>query len=203
MTRIRWFGLGAWVLVSLTAACTTTDAPNPEVSLSDDDLDAPARAKVLADEQPEQAVLAQEAENTLNAVDEEVVDYAIADYKSFDPSGIIVHFEFDDTRLSPSTTAALDKIVAGMKKDPLARVSVRGHADQQGTENYNKSLSSRRAKAIEDYLIKNGIDRDRLNPISMGESDPLVDGQTIAVYKKNRRGDFNVNYGPSAFGKAP
>jgi outer membrane protein OmpA-like peptidoglycan-associated protein len=204
MTRIMRFGLQAALLVCLLPACTTTDANNPEDILSEDDLDTPASAaEVISDEQPEKAVLVQEAESAMKTADEDVVDYAIADYKSFDPSGIIVHFEFDDARLSDATIAALDKIVAGMKKDPLARVSVRGHADKQGAENYNKSLSAKRAKVIEDYLIQHGIEKDRLNPVSMGESDPVEEGNTIAVFKKNRRGDFTINYGPSAFGKAP
>ncbi len=205
MTRLKWFGLHAALLVCLLPACTTNEAKNPEDILSEDDLDtttAAAAADAIS-EQPEKAVLVQEAETVLKAVDEDVVDYAIADYKSFDPSGIIVHFEFDDASLSENTIAALNKIVAGMKKDPLARVSVRGHADKQGAENYNKSLSAKRAKAIEDYLIQHGIERDRLNPISMGESDPVEEGNTITVFKKNRRGDFTINYGPSAFGKAP
>ncbi|HET9238606.1 MAG TPA: OmpA family protein [Oligoflexus sp.] len=198
------FGLQAALLVCLLPACTTTDANNPEDILSEDDLDTPtSAAEAISDEQPEKAVLIQEAESAMKAADEDVVDYAIADYKSFDPSGIVVHFEFDDARLSDVTIAALDKIVAGMKKDPLARVSVRGHADKQGAENYNKSLSAKRAKAIEDYLIQHGIEKDRLNPVSMGESDPIEEGNTIAVFKKNRRGDFTINYGPSAFGKAP
>ncbi len=203
MARMKWFGLHAALLVCLLPACTTNDAKNPEDILSEDDLDTPAAAADAISEQPEKAVLVQEAETVLKTVDEDVVDYAIADYKSFDPSGIIVHFEFDDARLSDNTIAALNKIVAGMKKDPLARVSVRGHADKQGAENYNKSLSAKRAKAIEDYLIQHGIEKDRLNPISMGESDPMEDGNTITVFKKNRRGDFTINYGPSAFGKAP
>ncbi len=205
MSRLKWFGLHAALLVCLLPACTTNEAKNPEDILSEDDLDtttAAAAADAIS-EQPEKAVLVQEAETVLKAVDEDVVDYAIADYKSFDPSGIIVHFEFDDASLSENTIAALNKIVAGMKKDPLARVSVRGHADKQGAENYNKSLSAKRAKAIEDYLIQHGIERDRLNPISMGESDPVEEGNTITVFKKNRRGDFTINYGPSAFGKAP
>lgn len=203
MTRILRFGLQA-ALVCLLPACTTTDTNNPEDILSEDDLDTPASAaEIISDEQPEKAVLVQQADSVMKTADEDVVDYAIADYKSFDPSGIIVHFEFDDARLSDSTIAALDKIVAGMKKDPLARVSVRGHADKQGAENYNKSLSAKRAKAIEDYLIQHGIEKDRLNPVSMGESDPIEEGNTIAVFKKNRRGDFTINYGPSAFGKAP
>ncbi len=203
MTRMKWFGLHAALLVCLLPACTTNEAKNPEDILSEDDLDTPAAAADAISEQPEKAVLVQEAETVLKTVDEDVVDYAIADYKSFDPSGILVHFEFDDASLSENTIAALNKIVAGMKKDPLARVSVRGHADKQGAENYNKSLSAKRAKAIEDYLIQHGIERDRLNPISMGESDPVEEGNTITVFKKNRRGDFTINYGPSAFGKAP
>jgi outer membrane protein OmpA-like peptidoglycan-associated protein len=180
------------------------DDKTPEDIFSEDDLDTPAvAADVISDDQPEKAVLVQEVESAMQTADEDVVDYAIADYKSFDPSGIVVHFEFDDARLSEGTIAALNKIVAGMKKDPLARVSVRGHADKQGTENYNKSLSAKRAKAIEDYLIQHGIEKDRLNPVSMGESDPVEEGNTISVFKKNRRGDFTINYGPSAFGKAP
>ncbi len=223
MTRIMRFGLHAALLLSLLPACTTTEESNSEDILAVDDLDASAQAPTdvipedqttgdyqpitdyqpIAADDPEKAALVQEAEQVLQSVDEDVVDYAIADYKSFDPSGIVVHFEFDDARLSEATIAALDKIVAGMKKDPLARVTVRGHADKQGAENYNKSLSARRAKAIEDYLIQHGIEKDRLNPIPMGESDPVEEGNTIAVFKKNRRGDFNINYGPSAFGTLP
>jgi outer membrane protein OmpA-like peptidoglycan-associated protein len=198
------FGLHAALLLSLLPACTMNDDKTPEDIFSEDDLDTPAvAADVISDDQPEKAVLVQEVESAMQTADEDVVDYAIADYKSFDPSGIVVHFEFDDARLSEGTIAALNKIVAGMKKDPLARVSVRGHADKQGTENYNKSLSAKRAKAIEDYLIQHGIEKDRLNPVSMGESDPVEEGNTISVFKKNRRGDFTINYGPSAFGKAP
>lgn len=202
LARIHRVCLRVALLAALLPACTTTDDQNPEDLLSEDDLDTPA-ASISSDDQTDKSALIQEAENVLQAVDEDVVDYAIADYNSFDPSGIVVHFEFDDAQLSEATKAALDKIVAGMKKDPLARVSVRGHADKQGTQDYNKSLSGRRAKAIEDYLIQHGIDKDRLNPIPMGESDPVEEGNTISVFKKNRRGDFTINYGPSAFGTIP
>jgi outer membrane protein OmpA-like peptidoglycan-associated protein len=220
MTRILKFGLHAALVLSLLPACTTTEELNSEDILSVDDLDTaePASAsdvqasgdyqpisdyQPIAVDDPDKAALVKEAEQVMQTVDDDVVDYAIADYKSFDPSGIVVHFEFDDARLSAATIAALNKIVAGMKKDPLARVSVRGHADKQGTENYNKSLSAKRAKAIEDYLISQGIEKDRLNPIPMGTSDPVEEGDTVAAFKKNRRGDFTINYGPSAFGTLP
>lgn len=193
--RIARVLLCSVLLANGLMACTTADNQNPEDTFSDDDLDTAATAG-------NKEAKAHTA-NVLKSADDDVIDYAIADYKSFDPSGIVVHFEFDDARLSEKTIDALNKIVAGMKKDPLARVSVRGHADKQGTRDYNKSLSGRRAKAIEDYLIQHGVDSDRLNPVSMGDSDPVADGDTIATFKKNRRGDFTINYGPSAFGKVP
>ncbi len=186
--------------------CSTTETSS-EASLQEDDLDASAAVvddRSAAEATDENlATLASEVSNIMQAADDDVVDYAIADYKSFDPTGIIVHFDFDTTKLTAEIIAGLDRIVAGMQKDPLARISVRGHADKQGTADYNKSLSGRRAKAIEDYLISKGIEKDRMNPISMGDSDPVEEGDSIRVFKKNRRGDFTINYGPSAFGKAP
>jgi hypothetical protein len=101
------------------------DAPNLAVSLAEAELDASARAQVLDDDQPEPGIMTQKLENTLNTVNEEILNYAIADYKSFNPSYIIVSFEFDDTALSPPTTATLDKIVTGMKKDQLAPIGPR------------------------------------------------------------------------------
>ena len=194
------------LLATLLQACTTTESSS-EASLQEDDLDA--SVAVSDDSSPITAAdengptLASESRNIMQAADEDVVDYAIADYKSFDPAGIIVHFDFDNTSLTAEIIDGLDRIVAGMQKDPLARISVRGHADKQGTADYNKSLSGRRAKAIEDYLVSKGIEKDRMNPISMGDSDPVEEGDSIRVFKKNRRGDFTINYGPSAFGKAP
>jgi len=135
-------------------------------------------------------------------IDEEVKDYTVADYKSFDPNGIVVHFEFERSDLNPTAISALNRIVDGMKKDPLARITIQGHADKQGTKSFNERLSARRAKTITTYLLKNGIEEERLNPVSYGASVPVEDTPTIKAYKKNRRGDFNINYGESAFGPA-
>lgn len=130
-----------------------------------------------------------------------VEDYTLADHQSFDPSGILIHFEFDKAELTEEGLRALDQIIEGMKKDPFARLVIRGHTDKQGPEAYNDQLSERRSKAIKDYLINNGIDEDRLRPVPMGSREPLIDENRVSAYKKNRRGDFYINYGPSAFGQ--
>lgn len=157
---------------------------------------------------PMEAAVAEEVnaiveESNLDTPDAEVKDYTVTDYQSFNPNGIVVHFEFEKADLTPLARASLDKIVAGMKKDPLARITIRGHADKQGPEKYNEKLSAKRARVIKNYLTSHGIEKERLDPESFGARDPVEDANRVSAYKKNRRGDFNINYGPSAFGPAP
>jgi len=87
-----------------------------------------------------------------------------------------------------------------MKKDPLSNITIKAHSDKQGGERYNEGLSARRAKVIKDYLISHGVDEDRLNPMYLGAAEPLDESSTVTAYKKNRRGEFNIDYGPSSFG---
>ncbi len=203
--------IGALFAIALgMSACTTPEAGGSDAVLGDtltaEELASPAELVGEDEGSPR----APETSDTLSVadvealapeVDQDVEDYAIADYKSFDPSGIMIHFDFNESKLNGQAIEALNKIVKGLKQDPLARISVAGHADKQGAESYNLSLSEKRAKVIKDYLVKQGIEEDRLNPTYYGEAQPLEEGNTIRVFKKNRRGEFTINYGPSAFGK--
>lgn len=131
---------------------------------------------------------------------EDPEDFTLSkNHESFDPSGIIVHFEFDDATLTDKTKSYLDKIVQGMKKDPLARILVRGHADKQGPKSYNSNLSAKRAQMIRNYLISNGINEDRFITVNLGESEPIIDQNTVRAYRKNRRGDFYLDYSHNVF----
>ncbi|MFW7379490.1 MAG: OmpA family protein [Oligoflexus sp.] len=148
---------------------------------------------------PDESASEFDQDNTTTSSDG-VEDYTISDYQSFDPTGIHIPFEFDKASLTPQGIAALDRIIQGMTDDPLARLTIRGHADKQGKEEYNEDLSARRAKVIEEYLINNGIDPERLQSVYLGVREPVVDEERVSAYKKNRRGDFHINYGPSVFG---
>ncbi len=191
------FGLG----LLLIGACTSNETD----TYPDEALDEPIIG--VSDELSEDSIdnLAIDSPVTDDETDagletEEVTDYAIADYKAFDPSGIIIRFDFDSDELNSNSIDALEKIVAGMKQDPLSKIVVRGHADKQGPDEYNDQLSFRRAKAIADYLMQNGIEEERLIQVYLGESEPLVPGSNVDAYKQNRRGDFYLDYGPSSFG---
>src|SRR5688572_11234215 len=77
------------------------------------------------------------ADPSIDITDTDAADYTIVEQQAFDPSGIIISFEFNKSTLTPDGIKALNLIVAGLKKDPLAMINVRGHADKQGTEEYN------------------------------------------------------------------
>src|SRR5688572_29599041 len=68
---------------------------------------------------------------SIDITDTDAIDYSIAEQQAFDPSGIIINFEFNKSTLTPEGIKALNLIVAGLKKDPLAMINVRGHADKQ------------------------------------------------------------------------
>jgi len=69
-------------------------------------------------------------------------------------------------------------------------VTVEGHCDERGTEEYNLALGEKRALAARDFLVRFGIDRSRISIISYGEERPLEYGGTEAAWSRNRRAHF-------------
>ncbi len=132
-------------------------------------------------------------------MDEKVEDYSISDYKPFDPAGIVLRFQFDSAELTPDLKDQLDKIAKGLDQDPLAKIQIHGHADEQGPRGHNDRLSKRRAEAIKRYLVKKGVSDFRLRDLYFGESRPLVKEKSVRAYRQNRRGEFRLDYGDSAF----
>jgi OOP family OmpA-OmpF porin len=86
-----------------------------------------------------------------------------------------VHFDFDKSTLKPEAKTILKRNVQILKDNPKAKVRIAGYTSASGTEAYNQKLSERRAKAVEEYLITEGvITRDRLSTIGYGETNPAV-----------------------------
>ncbi len=102
-----------------------------------------------------------------------------------------VYFDFDQSDIGPAQTAALDENVRWLKSNDLL-VLVEGHADERGTNEYNLVLGERRAKAVRDYLVAQGVEADRINSVSYGEERPLCTDRTEDCWKQNRRADFLV-----------
>lgn len=110
-----------------------------------------------------------------------------------------VNFDFDRDTLRSDSVAVLDETVEILRRHPDLRVEVAGHTDSKGSEAYNQALSERRARAVYDYLIEQGIDASRLSgPNGYGETQPIApntheDGSDNPEGRaRNRRTDLNI-----------
>lgn len=108
--------------------------------------------------------------------------------KVVDRLTVRVNFDFDKAIIRPADEAELQKAVAFVKKYPGHKVSIEGHTDGVGSEGYNQRLSLRRATAVRDYLVKNGVsDTSRMTVVGHGKSRPIADNRTPEGRFQNRR----------------
>jgi peptidoglycan-associated lipoprotein len=103
-----------------------------------------------------------------------------------------VMFDYDQAAVREDQRALLQKNADYMRKWPTVRVTVEGHADARGTNEYNLALGERRGNAVKDYLVSLGLSADRLSVISKGEEAGLCADMTEQCYARNRRGHFII-----------
>ena len=104
-----------------------------------------------------------------------------------------VYFETAKAIIRTDSYDLLDEVAEILSAHPeLQKVRIEGHTDSDGGTEYNKELSHDRARAVRDYLVKKGVESDRLEYEGFGESKPLVEEKTAADKQKNRRVDFVV-----------
>jgi peptidoglycan-associated lipoprotein len=101
-----------------------------------------------------------------------------------------VYFDFDSAVVKSSEKAKIETVAAHLKANPSHGLRVEGNCDERGTEEYNRALGARRALAVREVLIADGIAADRLPTISYGEDRPADPGHSEAAWKKNRRDEF-------------
>jgi OOP family OmpA-OmpF porin len=103
-------------------------------------------------------------------------------------------FDFDKSDLKPEGKAAVHDLDADIKTKgaQVIDINVVGHTDSIGTEEYNQALSLRRATAVKDYMVSEGIDPGIIDVSGMGESDPVADNSTKAGRAQNRRVEISV-----------
>ena len=102
-----------------------------------------------------------------------------------------VYFNFDSATLSDEARATLSKD-AELLANRSVRISVEGHTDERGSDDYNMALGERRAKAARDYLVNLGIQADRVSTISYGEEKPAESGSNEEAWAKNRRAEIVI-----------
>ena len=108
--------------------------------------------------------------------------------KIIDKMTLRVNFDVDQAIIRPGDKAALDKVIAFVKKYPDAKIELDGYTDDRGTEAHNLRLSESRAQAAKQYLIKEaGVVPSRILTFGRGESNPVADNKTGEGRFENRR----------------
>lgn len=103
-----------------------------------------------------------------------------------------IYFEFDKYELMPRSYVELAKLLQILRENPSIHIAIVGHTDSIGSTNYNLWLSRKRAKAVWQYLVDNGIAAERLQYHGMGKAKPIATNQTEAGRFQNRRVEFTI-----------
>jgi peptidoglycan-associated lipoprotein len=101
--------------------------------------------------------------------------------------GDTVLFLVDQSTLTPDAIALLDRQAAWLLDNPRNSVTIEGHADEQGTREYNLALGARRAASVQNYLVSRGLTDARLRTVTFGKERPLAVCSDEACWSKNRR----------------
>ncbi|MFB6306579.1 MAG: OmpA family protein, partial [Flavobacteriales bacterium] len=103
-----------------------------------------------------------------------------------------VFFETGEAEIKNQSDTELDRLVKLLKDVPSLEIELGGHTDNTGNEKVNKKLSQKRAEAVVEYLVDNGIDKSRLSAKGYGSSKPIATNDTPAGRQKNRRTEFII-----------
>ncbi len=104
-----------------------------------------------------------------------------------------IYFEYDKADIKPDQVSVLQGNAGWLKANPNVRFTIEGNCDERGSEEYNLGLGDRRANAVKEYLISQGIAANRIMTISYGEERPVCRQETEECFAMNRRAAFTMN----------
>jgi len=162
----------------VTAAAPPAPAPAPAVAAS-----RPAPPPAHTASAPPPAAVA-ETPKYPNAATRARIDELLAKIED-------AYFDYDKAALRPDALKALQADSAELRdilKDyPTYKLTIEGHCDERGSEEYNRALGDKRAESAKDYLVQVGIPSAQLNVVSYGKDKPVCDEHDEACWQRNRR----------------
>ena len=144
-----------------------------------------ARRALEAERNAQQA---RSAENRAKALEQELADLK---GKKTD-RGIVVTmgdvlFDTGKATLKPGAYATVDRLATVLKEDSARKVLIEGHTDSVGTDEYNQSLSERRAQSVQAALFERGVEASQISTVGKGETTPVASNDNAAGRQQNRR----------------
>jgi len=105
----------------------------------------------------------------------------------------MVHFEFNTAVLRPGSLRILQDVARLLQAHPeYRRISIEGHTDYRGSDEFNLRLSQQRADRVRDTLVRMGVEPERLETRGFGKTRPIAPGRTLADNRRNRRVEFVI-----------
>ena len=160
------FGLPILCLSALLAGCST--APVDETTSTIEDTTVQTASLEMEMEAEKAAAMAEAAAESVNSAD------------------TVFYFAFDKAVLSDDSRAALIENAQFLMSNPRA-VRLEGHADERGTREYNMALGERRANAVKDFMILQGVSGSMIEVVSYGEERAASFGSNAGAWSMNRR----------------
>jgi len=112
--------------------------------------------------------------------------------------GDTVHFALNQYNIEEADKGTLSKQAAWLNRYPSVRLTVEGHADERGTREYNLALGARRANAVKEFLVAQGVAVGRLETVSYGKERPICSESGEDCWSQNRRGVSVITGGASS-----
>lgn len=107
--------------------------------------------------------------------------------------GDIVYFSTDAVDLTPEAQQTLANQARWLNQYAQYTITIEGHADERGTREYNIALGARRATAVREFLVRNGVSAQRLRTVSYGKERPVAVCNDISCWSQNRRAQTVLN----------
>lgn len=190
--------LGIAVVLSAGACAGGPPPPPPAPIVNQDSIDAAAAMRDsirMAEQSARREEQAREDERARVAREEatEAAEVAMRENEMVrEGFSAMIYFDFDRSNIKDEFVSGLEMKVMILNANPGMRISIVGHADERGSDEYNIALGNRRALASKAFLVDRGIAEDRIDTSTMGESQPLVDERNEAAWQQNRRAEFGV-----------
>lgn len=172
--------LAIFVVTLSISGCTKqvkmTDMSSDEAELAKDADKTPVKVKPAEKDDSGKPILYGDT-SALGVGDDVIID---------------VLFDFDRYSIKSESKVSLEKNAKILKEHGAATITLEGHCDERGTDDYNIALGERRASAVMNYLIRLGVSKSRMNKISYGEERPFCKESTEDCWRQNRRVHFKV-----------
>jgi peptidoglycan-associated lipoprotein len=101
-----------------------------------------------------------------------------------------IYFDYDQAEIRPDQVSRLQSDAAWLKEHPGVKFTVEGNCDDRGSEEYNLALGDRRANAVKEFLVKQGVPQTSINTVSYGEERPVCRDDSESCFQQNRRAAF-------------